>query len=76
MADKQSVSIDTVPLPDRSVRVVVPARVAFNLKDFQKSLESIAERLGCPACLSGADCRFEFERDFVIDAKTLGIRGR
>lgn len=26
------------------------------------------ERLGCPKCFSGADCLFQVEREFVLDA--------
>ena len=73
MADRTGVSIDTVPMPERPVRVVIPTEVAFDLKKFQKAMEGLAERLGCRPCLSGADCTFRLERDFIVNPKTLGV---
>lgn len=70
MADaKGSVSIDTVPLPERTVRVTVPRTVAFDLKAIQKVQASILDRLGCGACCSGFDIRFDVARHFAVDAK-------
>ena len=60
-------------LAERPVRIVIPADVAFDLGKFQKVLGNLAERLGCRACLSGADCTFRLERDFLINPKTLGV---
>src|SRR5215475_13141438 len=57
------------PLPPRSVRITIPAAVAYNLDAFQKSIASLVERLGCRPCFSGADCTFLLERDWVIDEK-------
>ena len=54
------------------VRITVPVSVAYNLEKFQKSLANIAERLGCLACFSGADCTFQLERDFLLDDR-LGV---
>lgn len=68
-----SAAIDTVPLPERTIRIVVPAEIAFNLDKFTKAMGSLAERLGCRACLSGADCRFHIARDYVINPKTLAV---
>lgn len=50
-----------------AVRVVLPATVAYDLNRFSKSIASLAERLGCRHCLSGVACRFQLERDFVVD---------
>lgn len=63
-----------------TVRITVPVSVAYNLEKFQKSLATIAERLGCLACFSGADCTFQLERDFLLDdrlglAAAVGRRG-
>lgn len=55
------------------VRVIIPAAVAFDLGKFTKAFGNLAERLGCRACLSGADCTFIFERDFVINPASLQI---
>jgi hypothetical protein len=49
------------------IRVTVPAKVAFNLDEFQKLVGGLAERLGCLPCLSGAACFFDFERSFVVN---------
>lgn len=45
----------------------MPAAVAYDLDALQKGIASVAERLGCRACFSGADCTFHIERDFVIN---------
>jgi len=49
------------------IRVSVPAAVAFNAKEFKTSVASLMERLGCPTCFSGFDCRFQLQRDYFID---------
>jgi len=70
MAKKlQSVAIDTVPLPERTVRVSLPASVAYNLKTFQKVQATVLDRLGCTACCSGWDIRFDLVRSFEFDEK-------
>ncbi len=57
-----------IPMPFQPVvRVSIPARAAYDLGSFQKSLASLAERLGCPQCLSGANCLFELQQDFIIN---------
>lgn len=56
------------PTPQPSiVRVAIPAKVAYNLKSMQKVTAEILDRLGCPACHSGHDIRFELIRDFLVD---------
>lgn len=50
-----------------SVRVALPADVAFNLDKFQKFTRDLAERLGCKPCLSGAACWFVLEQNFVVN---------
>jgi hypothetical protein len=59
------------PLPPgrRSIRITIPAAVAFNLGEFQKSIATLVERTGCRTCFSGADCHFQQERDFIINEK-------
>lgn len=52
-----------------TVRVSLPARVAYQPDALKKSIASLMERLGCPNCFSGANCFFTHERDFLIDAK-------
>jgi hypothetical protein len=50
-----------------TVRVSLPAKVAYNPDALKKSLTSILDRLGCPRCFSGANCLFVAERNFVFD---------
>ena len=50
-----------------TVRISLPARVAYNPDALKKTLGGLLERLGCPNCFSGADCLFTFERDYVVD---------
>lgn len=52
-----------------TVRITIPAAVAYNLEAFQKGIATLVERLGCRSCFSGADCTFQLERDFVINEK-------
>lgn len=61
------------PKLDRTVRVSIPAKVAFDLDSMQQVTANILERLGCPACHSGWDIRFDMERQFLVDEK-LNIR--
>ena len=61
--------IGTWPTPERAVRVSLPAKVAFNLQSFQKVQASILDRLGCPACCSGWDIRFDIVRSFSVNDK-------
>jgi hypothetical protein len=56
------------PRAGRSVQVTIPAEVAFDLDSFQKVQRDILGRLGCMACCSGWDIRFDIERRFVVDA--------
>jgi hypothetical protein len=66
----------------RTVHVTIPADVAFDLDRFQQVQKDILGRLGCMACCSGWDIRFDIERRFVVDANlnvrsadTLGVLG-
>jgi hypothetical protein len=51
------------------VRVTIPADVAFDLDQFQSVQKDILGRLGCMACCSGFDIRFDIQRRFVVDSK-------
>jgi len=73
MAEKSSVAIGTWPTPERLVRVSIPAKVAYDLGNFQKVQVAILERLGCKACCSGWDIRWDITRSFAVDGK-LNIR--
>jgi len=50
-----------------TVRVSLPAKIAYNPDALKKSLTSILDKLGCPRCFSGADCLFLHEREFIVD---------
>jgi hypothetical protein len=54
------------PHPWEPLRVAIPARVAFDLELFQKTVANLARELGCEPCLSGASCRFDLIRDYVV----------
>ena len=65
----RSLKIDTQPFPREPVRVVLSADVASHLPSFQKAQAAILKRLGCAACCSGWDIRFDIARSFVVDDK-------
>ena len=65
----KTVAIDTVPLPERTIRIRLPTSVAYNLKSFQKVQATILDRLGCTACCSGWDIRYDVIRSFAFDEK-------
>jgi hypothetical protein len=50
-----------------TVRISLPAKVAYNPDALKKSLVAVAEGLGCIRCFSGANCLFQSEASFVVD---------
>ncbi|HLY97481.1 MAG TPA: hypothetical protein VKT33_00290 [Candidatus Angelobacter sp.] len=52
-----------------AVRISLPAHVANDSNKLKQSIHSLVERVGCLTCFSGADCRFQAERDFVVDSE-------
>jgi hypothetical protein len=54
-----------------TVRVSLPAKIAYDPKALKASITDLLERLGCPRCFSGADCLFAAERDFVVDPQAV-----
>lgn len=54
---------------DRTVRVSLPVSVAYDIDKIQKVQRSILDRLGCMACCSGWDIRFDVHRDFLVDER-------
>lgn len=52
---------------DDPVRIRIPARIGNNLDALQQTIAELADRLGCPDCFSGSDCRFLREKDFLVD---------
>ena len=57
-----------------TVRVTIPVSVAYDLAKFKKSVASLAGKLGCGSCFSGANCLFQTERDYLVDAKKLAVQ--
>jgi len=55
------------------VRVSVAPSVYFKLDAIQKVQKDILGRLGCLACCSGWDIRFDLQRQFIVDEK-LNVR--
>lgn len=58
---------------DKTIRLTIPAKVAFNLDRLQKSIVNLVDRLGCTRCFSGFDCTFTTERMFRVDPDSLKI---
>jgi len=58
---------------NRVVRVSIPADVAGNLDRFQRVQKDILGKLGCLACCSGWDIRWDLFTDFQVD-KNLGVK--
>jgi len=51
-----------------AVRLTLSARAANDLGALERSLKSLAERLGHPACATGCDTLFlQLERDFTVN---------
>jgi hypothetical protein len=59
--------------PGGVVSVTIPADVAFDLDRFGQVQKDILGKLGCMACCSGFDIRWEFARQFVVDSE-LNVR--
>lgn len=57
----------------KPVRVTLPKQVAYDLDRFQAIQKDILGKLGCLACCSGYDIRWEFEQRFIVDSK-LNVR--
>jgi hypothetical protein len=54
---------------NRVVRVSLPATVGSDLAKFQKIQKDILGRLGCMACCSGWDIRWDMFNDFRVDER-------
>jgi hypothetical protein len=52
----------------QTVQVTIPAEVAFDLDRFHEVQKGILGKLGCMACCSGFDIRYDIQRAFVVDA--------
>ncbi|KGI78076.1 hypothetical protein [Oleiagrimonas soli] len=57
------------PQKTNVIRVSVPAEILHNFDKFSKVQKDILGRLGCPACTSGHDIRWDITRNFMVDIK-------
>jgi hypothetical protein len=61
-------SMDRIELQaPRVVRVSVPAKVLNDLDAIQQVQRDVLGQLGCQACCSGFDIRFDVARQFLVD---------
>lgn len=69
MTDKFDIKAVAVNLSTKRnvVRVSVPAKAYFDLGSIQRIQKDILGQLGCLACCSGWDIRFDLQRNFVIN---------
>ncbi|MFT5780028.1 MAG: hypothetical protein ACI837_002989 [Crocinitomicaceae bacterium] len=56
-----------------SIRLTIPAKVAYNADAFQKSIHSLLDEIGCRACFSGVDCFISTFQDYSLDAREFAI---
>ncbi|QLE01153.1 hypothetical protein HX109_06085 [Galbibacter sp. BG1] len=50
-----------------TIRMSIPAKVAYNGKAFKESIYQLLDELGCPKCFSGVDCYIDTFRDYIYD---------
>lgn len=62
-------SVEIAKAQPNVVRVALPAEVAYDLDRLQKVQKDILGRLGCMACCSGWDIRWDVFRNFRVDEK-------
>ena len=60
-----SVNLSALGLTDRTIRIRLDADTMNSFDKLQLVQKDLLGRLGCPACHSGFDLRFELQRDFV-----------
>lgn len=58
-----------------TVRVKLPAKVAYNPDLLKKSVAELLDRIGCPKCFSGANCFFSHEREFIYEKALSPVLG-
>jgi hypothetical protein len=61
------------------VQVTVPVKAYYDLDTMQKIQRQVLGQLGCGACCSGWDLRFDLARQFMVDeelnVRAVGIAG-
>lgn len=73
MATEKSSVIFSANPATNVVRVSIPADIHNDLAKFQKIQKDILGKLGCLACCSGWDIRFNVQRQFIVD-KSLVVQ--
>ena len=53
-------------MPKRAINVTMPSSIAFNLEKFVEVQKDILGRLGCRACTSGHDIRWNTVTNFGV----------
>jgi hypothetical protein len=53
---------------DRAIHVKITPDVMYDFDKISKVLQKTLTELGCPACCSGYDIRFDVERNFIADS--------
>ena len=56
-----------------TIRLSIPAKVAYNADAFRKSLYNLLDELGCPKCFSGVDCYFTNIRDYLVNPSDFSV---
>jgi len=57
-----------------TVRISIPAKVAYDIGALHKMLDNLAQTLGCNPCVSGADCTIHLIRDYLVDPESLQLK--
>jgi len=53
----------------QEVHVTIPASLFHNLEAMQRVTKQVLGQLGCEACHSGFDIRYDVVRQFVVDER-------
>jgi hypothetical protein len=70
MASKEKQNVSRVAGP---VRIVIPAKVAYDIGAIHKVVDNIVNELGCSTCFSGADCHIEIVKNWLVDPENLKV---
>lgn len=65
------VSLGSISPRSDVIRVTMPVNVANDLNLLAALLKDLGGRIGCKACISGAACFFDIEKNFVVNEKGL-----
>ncbi len=54
---------------EKIIKIKVPVKVAYDAEKMRRVSEIVLSELGCAACHSGFDLRFDIQRQFVFNEK-------